>query len=154
MNNIRIDNQLFNELGIDSQDLTKQFKRLKSPEKSLSARLSNEILRFLRENYPSNIDSNELYLRDLLTKKLDFCILIYIIARKEDYFDDDITKEIYEKYFNKNENDIQKRLFDIITSKRDGDILRRIHYTTQVRRRIFILQNNKKNKKDKFGRNY
>ncbi len=135
MDKIEIDNKLFNELGIDSQDLMGQFKKLKSPEKSLSARLSEEMLRFLREKYPSDIESTELYLRDLLNKKLDFCILLYIIARKEDYFDEEISKEIYEKFFKKKEDDAQKRLFDIITSKKDGDILRRIHYTTQVRRR-------------------
>ncbi|MDO8555927.1 MAG: hypothetical protein Q7R96_02015 [Nanoarchaeota archaeon] len=137
MSSITINHELFNELGIDSEELERRFKKMPNPERSLSARLEKDLIIKIQKENPITAESNEKYFRELYQKNVSLCILLHIIARKSEYFDEQITKELYEKQF-KESPKIQIMLFNAYLTSDKYDLLRIIHYTRIVRDKRYL----------------
>jgi hypothetical protein len=142
---ITINHELFNELGIDSTELEKQFKKMPNPERSLSARIDKDLLAKIRKENPISAESNEKYFRALIEKNFALCTLLYIIARKQDYFNEDITKELYQQKFREIPS-FQIMLLNAYLTSDKFDLLRLIHYTSILRKKNHVVHKTK----DKF----
>ncbi|VVB59853.1 Uncharacterised protein [uncultured archaeon] len=138
LDNIQIDHQLFNEIGIDSENFLKKFEKMKSKERSLAARFDKEIMDFLRKTYPEEIESDELFLRKVIEKNHNLCALLYIITRKIDLFDNEVCKTLYLGVFNRQISSKQQILLDAYTEDADHDLIRKIHYTALLNKGRYI----------------
>ncbi len=140
--NIFVNNELFNELGIDSEELIKIFDKMSNKERSLSSRIDKDVLTLLRAKYPENIHSNEVFIRLLLEKNYNLCVLLHILTRKTEKFDKEVSKELYEKLFNKEAPiSIQKLILEAYTTGAAHDLIRKIYYTGLLRRGRHIICN-------------
>lgn len=145
LENISVDHQLFNELGIDSEELTKAFDKMSNKERSLSSRIEKEVLTLLREEYPENIESDEIFIRSVITKNHDLCVVLHILTRKIEKFDQQVSTELYTKLFEKNApTSIQKLILEAYTLGSAHDLIRKIHYTGLLKRGRSISCNNLK----------
>ena len=145
LENISVDHQLFNELGIDSEELAKSFDKMSNKERSLSSRIEKEVLTLLRTEYPEKIESNEVFIRSLLTKNYNLCAVLHILTRKIEKFDPLVSTEVYTKLLKqKAPTSIQKLILEAYTTGTAHDLVRKIHYTGLLKRGRSISCNNLK----------
>src|SRR3989344_5035323 len=145
LENISIDHQLFNELGIDSEELANSFEKMSNKERSLSSRIDVDVLALLRSEYPETVSSNEVFIRSILVKNYKLCVLLHILARKIEKFDSERSKELYTKLFKRNApSSIQKLILEAYLIGKSFDLVRKIHYTGLLKRGIFISCKNLK----------
>ena len=142
---LNLDHNLFVELGIDSKEIIKNFKKISNKERSLARRIDQEVISFLRKKFNGLEDSDEIFFRRLLNEDEEMCLILHIIAIKQKYFDEDICKELYQREFNEEINSIQLLLFNAYNTRKDLNLLKRFHYTTLLRRKRYVtcIQKNK-----------
>lgn len=130
---ITINDGLFNEIGVDSQDRKKKFSKINRKKMSLFIRMDNRVKLFLsgKFNKPSEMDEKE-FLYDLFEKNEDLCELLDLIIHSSKSIDKDKAKEIYEKEFHRIESSIQKILLEGYFDE-EKDLLRKIHYYTFIK---------------------
>lgn len=138
-----IDHNLFNEIGIDSKERIKRFKKIKNKHNSLNPRIKKDkkFFDYLSKRFGKRKEESEKDFIKRLSNQEGTSNIIDLILVTKNKLDGEIAREVFkkERYY---EDSLSIIAFDAYENK---DLLRKIHYTSFLKtQRHLVLNSNQK----------
>ena len=134
-----IEEDVWNEIGVDASFISEKFKRMSNPCYSVAMRISESLLRLIKHEFSVKRDEKIDVIKELWKNHSDFVEFLHLIIwYANNKMDENVAKDIYELEFKKHAPEKQTLLYKSIREKPDSDILRKMHYTNLIQRKTFL----------------